>query len=270
VSLGGLSILKRAAQRPDSITSVAVVTEMKPVSCPPPLEGENSTMRRTQIVALLVVLALAVARVPTFAADIVGMPVGNQPKAGNVEFNYIYWREPVPGLSHIGVAELYYGVTDQLEINALTFAPQGMGSKTELNFSYAVVPETAEKPSLIVGATNLNEVASRGLPGQPPLAKASPFVLSAYNVRVPQGGPPSLNNPLIRLHLGYGTEIHGDELFGGVQFLVDPHLGGAILNYQGQPAYMLTLIPQPGTPLEITAGTLQGEKFLRVGYIWAR
>ena len=87
---------------------------------------------------------------------------------------------------------------------------------------------------------------------------------------VPQGGPPSPNNPLVRLHLGYGTEIHGDKPFGGVQFLLDPHLGGAILNYQGQPAYMLTLIPKPELPFEITAGTLQGEKFLRLGYVWTR
>jgi hypothetical protein len=228
-------------------------------------------MRRTQIVALLVVLALAVAMVPAFAADIVGMPVGNLPKAGNVEFNYIYWREPVPGLSHIGVAEVYYGITDQLEINTLTFAAQGRGTETELNVSYAVLPETAQKPSLIVGATNLAEKGARALPGQAaPNAKVSPFALSAYNVMVPQGGPPSLTNPLIRLHLGYGSEMHADKVFGGVQFLVAPHLGGAILNYQGQPAYMLTLMPKPGVPLEITGGTLQGEKFLRVGYVWTR
>ena len=111
----------------------------------------------------------------------------------------------------------------------------------------------------------------RGCPGAAaPNAKISPFVLSAYNLNVPDG-PPSLTDPLIRLHLGYGEEIHDDDVFGGVQFLVHPMLGGAVLNYQGQPGYMLTLIPMPGElPLEITAGTLQGDEFIRVGYVWNR
>lgn len=228
-------------------------------------------MRRTHLSPLAALLLAAAVTAPAFAADIVGMPVANLPKAGNVEFNYIYWRKPAPGLSHIGVAEVYYGISDQFEINTLTFAPQGMGTETELNVSYAVLPETAETPSLVVGATNLAEKPARALPGRAtPNSQVAPFAVSAYNLVVPQNGPPSLHNPLIRLHLGYGTQIHADKFFGGVQFLVDPHVGGAVLNYQGQPGYMLTIIPEPGIPLEITGGWLQGEKFLRVGYVWMR
>jgi len=228
-------------------------------------------MRRIHASTGLLLALTAALAVPAFAADIVGMPVANLPKGGNVEFNYIYWRTPVPGLSHIAVTEIYYGITDQFEINTLTFAPQGAGTETELNVSYAVLPETPETPSLVVGATNLAEKPARALPGQTlPNSQVAPFAVSAYNLMVPQNGPPSLENPLIRLHLGYGTEIHGDKFFGGVQFLVDPHVGGVVLNYQGQPAYMLTVIPEPEMPLEITGGWLRGEKFLRVGYVWTR
>jgi len=212
-----------------------------------------------------------------FAADIVGMPVGNPPKPGTVEVNYIYWddflHDALPNNpsrpDHISVLEVYYGVTDRLEINTLTFQAQGGNSETELNVAYTVIPETPDTPSLIVGAYNLNQVPSRGLPGQvTPISDVAPFALSAFNARVPQNGPPSLSDPLIRLHLGYGGKIHGDDFFGGVQFLVDPHLGGAILNYQGQPGYMLTYIPNPGKKLEISLGTLQGEPFGRIGYVW--
>jgi len=77
-----------------------------------------------------------------------------------------------------------------------------------------------------------------------------------------------LKNPAIRLHLGYGTKEHDDDFFGGVQAQVCPWGGFAILNYQGDPAYMATAIAANPKGLEATLGTKAGSWFARVGYQW--
>ena len=229
--------------------------------------------RRVVAVVILVVCVGAVA----WAGDIVAMPTGNMVPAGRYEAHYIYWDMaslPGPGgaqvREHLHVVEFFAGVTDRLEVDVLGLWPQGLDSLQEINLYYAVRPETAEKPSLIAGVTNLT--GENWLPSErrhPPSHpegddRVSPFVLSSFNVRMPQQGPPSWQDPLIRLHAGYGTNFHQDEFFGGVQILVQPGLGAGIFNYQGQPVYLAAFMPT--SDIEIHVGWGQGDPLLHVGY----
>jgi len=208
-----------------------------------------------------------------WAGDIVAMPTGNMVPQGQYEAHYIYWDMdsiPTPGgtvREHLNVLEFFAGVTDDLEIDVLSLWPQGLDDIQEVNVYYRVLEETPLKPSLIVGATNVtgeNWLPSTERPGPIGDTRVSPFVLGSYNIMVPQGGPPSLRNPLVRLHLGYGTNFHEDKPFGGMQILVHPALGAGIFNYQGQPVYLVACMPRPD--IEIHLGWGQGDPLLHLGY----
>ena len=220
-----------------------------------------------------VVLALALVAlcVPlAFAGDIIAMPTGNMVPAQTAQLHYIYWdTDPVgpPGglvRNYMNIVELHYGVTNRLELDGITVLPQGMDQVTELNAYYTLIPESPAHPSLTVGATNLT--GSDWLPssGRPTGDdRISCFVVGAYNLWVPQG-PPSLEHPLLRLHLGAGNNWHEDRLFGGLQMALSPQLGLGAFNYQGQPAYLASYMPWPY--LELNAGWDQGTPVYHVGY----
>jgi hypothetical protein len=199
------------------------------------------------------------------AGDIVAMPTGNSVAPRNVQLNYIHWdlENPVYGPEQTGRApgsadiyEGFFGVTDRLELDVLHVDLDGVDNFTEVNAYLTLVKETAAHPSVILGATNV--LGSDWLDG---LDNISPFLLGAYNINVPQG-PPSFNDPLMRLHLGYGSDYH-EGWFGGLQGLLQPWLGFAILNYQNQPSYMGTIIPCKS--VELTYGTKNGDPFYRAG-----
>ena len=199
---------------------------------------------------LLVVGLLAVAIIPALAGDIVSMPTGNMVKPHNVEFNYIYWNlrdaPNGPGLSHVG--EVFVGVTDRLELDVdYVHMTGGFPNQlppvsfkkdvAELNAYYRVVDEAPTHPSLIIGATNLT--ANTFLPSsERPTgdSRVSPFAIGAYNLLVPKAGPPTPFDPVVRLHLGYGTGYHEKQFFGGAQVLFTPQIGAAWFNYTGQNA----------------------------------
>ena len=225
-------------------------------------------MFRMTVAVIVVLMCMGGA---AWAGDIVAMPTGNMVPEGQYEAHYIYWDTnaiPTPGgqvLEHINVLEFFYGATDKVEVDFLSVCPQGLDSVQELNLYYKVRDEAFQKPSLIVGATNLTGedwLPSTDRPGGD--ARVSPFVLGACNIMVPKGGPPSLRSPLVRLHLGYGINFHEDEPFGGVQILVHPGLGAGIFNYQSQPVYLVACMPTP--EIEIHLGWGQGNPLVHLGY----
>jgi hypothetical protein len=231
---------------------------------------------------LLVLILVAVSASFALAGDIVAMPTGNMMSANTVSLGYIYWKtDSVPTPKSIGtvrdyinVGELFWGVTDRLELDGLLINPQGWGKVgekndlTELNLYYAAIKENAQHPSLIVGATNLtcsDWLPSNGKPS--PVegdSRISPFVLSAYNVLTPKAGPPSWESPLVRLHLGWGANWHDNAFFGGAQVMLNPKYGVAVLNYQEQPAYLAAYLPVPGW--EVDAGWDKGWPLVHVAY----
>ncbi len=220
-------------------------------------------MSGRNVVIAIVALALAA---PAFAGDIVAMPTGNTVAPRNVELNAILWERPPsqgPG-DYITIGEVFIGVTDWLELDVVYADVKDVDSYMEVNLYGTVLKEKPNFPSLIVGVTNV--LGQDWLPGAAKFAGTgddpSFFAVSSYNLLVPPG-PPSWTEPLIRLHLGWGTGWHDEELFGGAQFLVDPKLGGAILSYKSMPAYVATWKPLDW--LEVTYGALDGRPVYRLG-----
>ena len=215
--------------------------------------------------AIAACLALALAA-PLFAGDIVAMPTGNTVQPREIELNAIWWNQPAksgPG-DYILIGEVFFGVIDRLEVNVLYADVKDVESYTEVNVYGTLIKETAEHPSLIVGVTNV--FGADWLPGAAKYPEKhddpSFFAVTSYNLAVPPG-PPTPQEPLIRMHAGWGDGWHDSRFFAGLQFLVDPKLGGAILNYKAMPAYMLTW--KPMDRVEVTGGFLGGDVFYRIG-----
>jgi len=206
------------------------------------------------------------------AGDIIAMPTGNLVPPQTAELHYIYWnREPIstpggPVRDYLNIGEVHAGIVDRLELDALFVNTQGLDDVWELNAYYALVPESREHPSLIVGATNLTEndwLPSSMKTGPQGDNRVSAFVVSAYNF-LPAAGPPSLNDPLLRLHAGWGENWHENRFFGAAQILVHPQVGFGIFTYQGKPAYLASYKPVPW--LELNAGWDQGDPVYHIGY----
>ncbi|NSW58244.1 MAG: hypothetical protein HPY44_19735 [Armatimonadetes bacterium] len=223
------------------------------------------------VVAVILVLCSAV---PVLAGDIVSMPTGNVVAKGQWEANAIYWNRPMNTDTVIG--ELFYGVTDWLEVDLWYADVDSADSYFQANAYVTLVKETADHPSLIVGATNITGedwiggqqfMADLGLPrsmGNPDYDDPSLFVLGAFNLAAP--AVPTWKAPLVRLHLGWGEKQHDSELFGGFQFKFTPKIGAAILNYRSMPAYMATYCVND--KIELTAGQFDGDTFFRGGIAW--
>lgn len=251
-------------------------------------------MRLRMVWLLLSLLGIAlVAR----AGDVVSMPTGNVVQPNHAEFNYIFWDlEQVKVLvegsnnngtvfsrngvtrtigDHAHVYELFVGAAKNLEVDVLHVDLQGIDKFTEVNAYYTLQPETAEKPSVVLGVTNLfgsdwlpSEDRSFGPGDYTGDDRLSPFVLGAYNLRVPQEGTPTLKDPLVRAHLGLGFNYHEDRLFGAVQCLATPQWGAGIFNYRGDPAYLAVYKPRP--EWEVRAGWFGGDPLVSVGYYYSR
>jgi hypothetical protein len=86
----------------------------------------------------------------------------------------------------------------------------------------------------------------------------SPFFVSSYNIFKPEG-PPKCSDPLIRGHFGWGTGQHDSDFLGGVQFLIDPKIGGAVYTHHGDMAYIG--VYKPHDWLELRGGTLGGDEW---------
>lgn len=236
-------------------------------------------MRLTRL--LLVLTLLAISAHLALAGDIVAMPTGNMMPAKTLSLGYIYWNTEAISTpagkvrDFMNVGEVFVGVTDRLELDYLVIQPQGWGKVAndsvlhELNLYYQAINERPGKhPSLVVGATNLtanNWLPSKGRPN-PAVGddRISPFALAAYTIRTPVAGPPTWVDPVMRLHLGWGSGWHDNIWFGAAQVMWTPEIGMAILNYQGQPAYLGAWMPLPG--LEIHGGWDHGEALGHVAY----
>jgi len=224
----------------------------------------------------VLVLALGLA-LPALAGDIVDMPTGNMVAPDHAEFNYIYWDvdfsprngDPNPERvstqaiggppEFIHIFEAFVGVTDWLELDAIVANVDHDKTYVRANAYLRVIPEKPNTPSLIFGVTNVTgSPVPGGLNDNP-----SPFVISAYNIHVP-AGPPSLNDPLLRIHFAWGGGYHMNKPFGGLQMMVTPQLGFGLFSYQGQGAYMVAY--RPIRQLELRAGYKNSDPFYSAGY----
>jgi len=189
-----------------------------------------------------------------FAGDTVFMPTGNQVAKGDFEYNFIFVDLDTPqgAPDYAMIHEFFFGLTERLEVDVNVLDLEGNEEDVEINPYFTFVKETDDHPSFIAGTYNLFRTNFGGD------NRMSPFCLSSYNIFKPAAAP-SLSDPLIRGHFGWGTGQHDSDFFGGVQFLVDPKIGGAVYNYQGDMAFIG--VYRPRKCLELRGGTLGGDEW---------
>jgi hypothetical protein len=221
------------------------------------------------VTVLLVLLSVTA----SFASDTVFMPTGNSVAKGKFEYNFIFVDLDPPAAAqgssasasprslsgppkHLMIHEFFFGATDRLEIDVDVLDADGLDPKVEINPYLTLVKESPNRPSFIVGVYNLfGEDFPTGPGGD---SRVSPFFVSSYNLRTPAAAP-SLSDPLIRGHLGWGTGQHDSDFFGGAQFLINPKYGGAVYTHHGAMAYVG--VYRPKKCLEIRGGTLDGDEW---------
>ncbi|MCX7598219.1 MAG: hypothetical protein N2512_05055 [Armatimonadetes bacterium] len=215
-------------------------------------------------VALVGVLSLMLTG--AWAKDIVSMPESTMMKPSEVELAYIYWDTDIP--EHANVGELFIGLTDRIELDVIhvDLSCPVNDSVTEANLYVKLLDEVPGKqPTLVVGATNIT--GADWLPSEeagPPDGdrRISPFLVAGYTIRPPKLGPPSWNDPAVRLQLGVGANYHEDKPFGILQIAFTPHIVAAIQNYQGSPGYLVGF--ESGKGWGIHVGTLGDNPWVHV------
>jgi len=220
--------------------------------------------------AIAVVCMVLLAGAAAWAGDIISMPTGNMVQPGNFELNYIFWDlegVPAEGGGTIGdsaqIGELFVGATKNIELDVLHVDLQDVDNFTELNLYGQVLKETADRPGMVVGLTNVtgsNWLQSEDMASD---KRISPFVIFSYNAVQPAAAP-NWNDPLVRLHLGYGTNYHENTPFGGAQIAFTPQFGIGIFNYRKAPAYLAVF--RPVKAIEIRAGTYGGDPLISGGW----
>ena len=213
--------------------------------------------------AVIAVLLLASC---AFADDIVTMPTANQLKAGEVDVATYYLALDNPSVApqFVQYQTLYVGITNKIELDIHRSAVDKNETATILVGSYKLLSETPVTPDLVIGIRNIGGTAtSLDNPMTPfnerSLSEKRSYFASAaktFFINPLKPGP-----PLVRVHLGIGTEDwtllgekRHDGLFGGLQFLLRPEVG-LVLQNDGQDTITgLTIMPK-NTGLTIKAGT---------------
>jgi len=214
---------------------------------------------------------VAVMAAPSWAMDSLNMPTGNGLKPGDTEVNFIYVNQPhrenalgQTRLDDLRFLKFFTGVTDRLQVDVDTVDISHADSYWEVNAYYTLLKESADRPSLVLGATNLfgqDWLGGSDFGGNLDNDDPSLFGLAAYTVH--KTAAPSLTDPMVRLHLGWGNNFHGDDFFGMVQVKLHPRVMLVAQNYKTMPTFIGTV--QVTDELQVSAGTMDGYPFYRAG-----
>jgi len=184
---------------------------------------------RILVIAFAAVMLLASA---TFAGDIFNCPTANQQQAGQIDLGF-YWVDPhnpnPKAPSHLNCYKAYLGVTNEVEIDAHVFDfNHATPAKTYWNATVLVVKEDLRHPAVVLGVDDIAQSAT--YPAGPRMGQRADrafFVAAAKTVNSPaRGEKPKF--PIVRLHLGVGTERH-HGFFGGVQTKLTREIGAVAL-----------------------------------------
>jgi hypothetical protein len=219
-------------------------------------------------IALLALFAAA----PLYAMDSLNMPTGNAmaPESSEANFIYINMSQKRSPAGEVKVDDLRYykifsGITDRLQFDVDHLDIKHAGDYTEANVYYTVLKERADRPKIAIGATNITSedwIGGSDFGGNPDYDDISPFVVAAKTVL--KSPKPSLENPIVRLHMGYGDNFHDEEIFGQVQMKLHPRFGVMAQTYKSMPTYGATF--QAAEDFQVSAGTMDGNVFYRAGY----
>ncbi len=224
-------------------------------------------LKRIALALTLITVMVA----PSWAMDSLNMPTGNGLKPGDTEINFIYVNQPhrenalgETRLDDMRYLKLFTGVTDRLQVDVDSVDIKDADSYWEVNAYYTAVEEALDHPSLVVGATNLlgqDWLGGSDFGGNPDNDDPSLFALIACTInKTPK---PSPADPVVRLHLGWGNNFHGDEFFGALQIKLHPRVIAVVQNYKSMPTFIGTV--RVTDELQVSAGTMDGYPFYRAG-----
>jgi len=224
-------------------------------------------MARLPFVAALVILLAAALAGSALAADIVTVPTANQLSAGQLDLAYYYigLNFPAGAPQHVNVQTLYYGLTEQLEVDLHRYEVDKGSTDTIVNATWKFMDERRDSVDAVVGVRDAFES----------IAQQSYRLSAAKTLNPPVGGPPT--GPIYRLHLSVGTAdntLLGEErhegLFGGVQILLKPMYPqvGLVALHDGQDLITgLTFTPSAKGPT-LKSGTFGDHWWIGANYTW--
>jgi hypothetical protein len=189
-------------------------------------EMNLKTVTRAALSLALLILVCEAA----VAYSIVNVPTANQ--AALREVNLAYYSMSVDRLpvTHKDIIIIYSTVAPNFEVEYFHInINKGAPSQNLVNASYRLVSETAQMPDVVVGAKNIFEDDHSPNPDE---QKRSYYIATAKTLNPPKPG--AAWQPVVRLHVNYGTREHRG-LFGGVQIAVTPQLGIAAMKFSSSP-----------------------------------
>jgi hypothetical protein len=211
---------------------------------------------RILIIALLIIASCSW----VCADDIVSMPTANQLKAGEIDVAAYYFGldNPAGAPQNVNLETINVGLTNQIEIDAYRSDVDTDKAAAVVTGYFRVLSETPATPDLVVGVKNIFGTETTNVPAiKGKSGDQSYFVCASRTVFLSPAVP---QPPLMRVHLGLGTAdwtLFGAErhkgLFGGLQFLFQPELGGVVENDGTNWITGLTYMPK-NTGLTIKGG----------------
>lgn len=210
---------------------------------------------------LILVVALMLVAGCVVADDIVTMPTANQLKAGQIDLAAYYLGLDMPSAQpqSVNYQTLYVGLTDNLELDVHRADVDKDDTSNVIVAQYKVLSETATTPDLVFGVRNLTGESTTLNPTFKGKTEDRSYYAAAAKTFFLNPMKPGA--PLVRVHLGLGTEDwtllnegRHEGLFGGLQFLVSSEVGLVLENDGTDTITGLTYMPK-NTGLTIKGGT---------------
>ncbi len=216
-------------------------------------------MKSAVRIALAVALAL-IAQQMVMGSSIITMPTADVAPVGTVNVaSYVVSFNDMPAGAPTGmnVHIAYAGIAKNLELEANVYdVNKGAPTQEFVVLTYKMLDETATRPQVSVGVKN---PFGETLGGDD---DATLFIAAVKVVKAPAPGEPF--SPVVRLHLGLGTNYH-EGIFGGAQCLLTPKLGVAALNDTNDTLIAATFKPSDKSPT-FKAGTLGDHTWFGIDY----
>jgi len=225
-------------------------------------------MRIAVIAAAVLIAVCSVA----YAADIVTVPTANQLRAGEIDVAYYHLGLDLapPAPQSLEAQTLYFGLTDQIELDVHRYDPDGDRESVLVNASFCLMRETETMPDLVIGGRNLLEEKTTDNPFWDSDDR-SWSISAAKTFSLPASWPPK--PPLVRVHLSLGTEDPSllaeerhDGLFGGIQAKLTPEIGLVALQDSQDLITGLTYTPSSYPNFTLKGGTYGDHWWVGLSY----
>jgi len=222
------------------------------------MNARNRFLVSTVFVSLVCVLGAAE------AFDLLFVPLADTMPKGKAELQSAYIDKPL-GAPAGGVVlnNLYYGITDRLEISAHSAVFMGVPGNPppmfQVNAEYRLLDsKKPNHPTVSVGAYNLNGGNFLNYNA------VQPYIVVSHNVNIPDKGKPEWDDPLVRLTAGVGTAGHG--LFGSALSVFDPHFAAEAGWHGGRYHVCVNWMLGDKSQYHVTPAVWNGSPALKVAY----